>query len=375
MIKILVVTPFFHPHIGGSQTYMEEIYANLLSQYPDVSVDVLAYTTKKGLKKIENYRSMKIYRLDCWVILKDQFCLVKPWPLLKFLFKNWRGYDLIHCSTRFFDSSWWAVLLGKLTFKKTLLTDHCADHPAHNKKTITFFSKVIDLTLVKLMLKLYDQVITTNKSTQKFLKSKFNVSSTVLYGGINPEIFYPQKKKNKTLKVVFVGRMIPSKGALTLFSLAKKLSSKANFIFVGPGPLVYEFKKDLKKQKHKNIEILGGFKRVEVAKVLRSTDILVHPSEHNEGFPNVLTEAGASKLAVIATNVGGSKEIIIDKKTGLLIPPKDPNKLEKALLTLIQNPSLREELSNNLYKYMLKNFIWEKSSQKLYKTIKKLLNS
>jgi len=104
MKKILVITPFFYPHIGGSERYMEELYLFLRKKHPEIDVDVLCYNTNKVSKK-ESYQGLNIYRIPCWNILPDQFSLPNPASLIQFLFSERNSYDLIHCSTRFFDSS------------------------------------------------------------------------------------------------------------------------------------------------------------------------------------------------------------------------------------------------------------------------------
>ncbi len=73
-------------------------------------------------------------------------------------------------------------------------------------------------------------------------------------------------------------------------------------------------------------------------------DILILPS-HSEGSPNVLLEAMAAKIAVVATTVGGIPEIVVDKQSALLVPPHDPGALATAVLTLLINPNLRTELA------------------------------
>jgi glycosyltransferase involved in cell wall biosynthesis len=90
MKKILVITPFFYPHIGGSERYMEELYLFLRKDHPEIAVDVLCYNTNQ-VQKEENYQGMTIYRIPCWNILKDQFSLPNPLALLHFLLKNRRS--------------------------------------------------------------------------------------------------------------------------------------------------------------------------------------------------------------------------------------------------------------------------------------------
>lgn len=371
-ISILLLTPFFHPHIGGSQRYMEEIYSELLKKHKEISADVLCYNTD-GVENKSRYRGLNITRINCLNIITGQFALPNPISLIKYLYQNRRKYDLIHCSTRFFDTAWWGPVYARLINKPIILTDHCAYHPGHRNFVISYLSKLIDLTIVKFSLNFYTKIISTNYATKEFIKSVFQQNSEIIYGGIDSEVFKPALKKDRKLHIIFVGRMIDSKGVRLLFNHAK-LNSKIKFTFAGPGYLKQGLRELVNKQRLRNINIYGKLEKNEVANLMRTAYILVHPSFHSEGFPNILTEAGASKLAVIATNSGGTNEIIINRKTGLLIEPKNQKSLNKALDLLIKNKKLREEYAENLYNFVKEKFDWRKSADLQYSLIQSLVN-
>ncbi len=369
--NILILTPFFYPHTGGSQQYMEELYAQLLTKHPDISAEVLTYNTDYT-KTSEIFRGLKIHRINCWNILPGQFSLPNPIELISFLAKNSNRIDLIHCSTRFFDTSWWGPIYSMLIRKKIILTDHCAFHPVHHNSVIQFISTSLDILTSSIFLRMFDKVYVTNNAAKKFLTKKFKAKSEIMYGGIDSKSFYPSTHKiNPKTKILFVGRMIDSKGAGYLFEIAEKMPN-VNFVFVGPGPLEAEFKAKISAKNLSHINIIGQKSKAEVAGLMREADILVHPSYHHEGFPNVLTEAGASKLAVIATNVGGTNEIVINNDTGFLIEPKKPEILEQKLRELIEDKSLQQKFAQNLYTHVTENFSWKKSAGTLYQEIQKL---
>lgn len=76
--------------------------------------------------------------------------------------------------------------------------------------------------------------------------------------------------------------------------------------------------------------------------------------------PLTLLEAQLMKIPVIATDVGGISEIIKNKKTGILIPPEEPQKMLKAINELLVNDSLMKILQNNGFELITQNFSWEK---------------
>jgi glycosyltransferase involved in cell wall biosynthesis len=74
-------------------------------------------------------------------------------------------------------------------------------------------------------------------------------------------------------------------------------------------------------------------------------DVAVLPSE-TESFPFVILEAMACRRPVIATNVGGIPDIVDDGNTGILVPPKDSDKLAEAIIKLLKDKELRERMGD-----------------------------
>jgi len=76
-----------------------------------------------------------------------------------------------------------------------------------------------------------------------------------------------------------------------------------------------------------------------------------------EGMPLVLLEAQASGLPIVATDVGGNREVVIDGVTGFLVPPKDPEALAQAMLRLMELPKeKRQEMGEAARQHILANF-------------------
>ena len=96
----------------------------------------------------------------------------------------------------------------------------------------------------------------------------------------------------------------------------------------------------------------------ETMKVLKSSEILVVPSR-TESIPQVIKEAFYLKVPVIATNVGGIPELITHEKTGILVPPEDPEKLTIAINNLLNNEETRRNLANNAFEFINNNFSWD----------------
>ena len=98
-----------------------------------------------------------------------------------------------------------------------------------------------------------------------------------------------------------------------------------------------------------NIFVLGNI--TEAARFLKAFDMFVLASK-SESYGYVLHEAGLAELPVVATNVGGIPDIIINNQSGLLVPPDDISAIHEAIKKLIDNPDLAKSLANNLLEKM-----------------------
>ena len=132
-----------------------------------------------------------------------------------------------------------------------------------------------------------------------------------------------------------------------------------------------EYKKALEKLTQElglnNHVLFLGF-RNDITCLLNTLDLFVLPSV-SEGLPNVVLEAMACSLPVVATSVGGVPEILANKQNGILVPPRDPMAIATAILELLDNRERRVSIGLNARKFVEKKFSLEtqvNQFQKLY---------
>lgn len=392
-MRILIISPFFYPHVGGSQRYMEELYASLLRTYTNVKVDVLTYNTSHAPKR-ESYKKMTIHRIDCFQILPGQFAVPNPLQLIMELLSLAQyPYDVIHANTRFFESSWWAWGYAKMIGAKSVLTDHVASHPRHHVPFITLMARYVDRIVSPIILRQYDLVTATNNKTLQFLRHTLHCSTAVLlYGGIDTTYFKPSKRirraiphirqlfrKNHTI-VTFAGRLIDTKGPQyflkAALALLPKLPKNIYFVIAGGGPLKSSLNNEIMNHHKSNrIFMTGELTQNEIRVLFQSSDIVIHPSYHAEGFPNILLEAGATQNFVIATNNAGTNEIITHKKNGILIPQKNSSAIEKSIVWAISHKKERVSASVRLRSFIVEQFAWKEKSVEFFSYIRQLFIS
>ena len=108
---------------------------------------------------------------------------------------------------------------------------------------------------MRFSLHFYDAVFAETKATKQFLKKNFGINSVVAYPGLSSIQPHP-RRKNKKITVVYVGRLIKSKGVEVLFDIAKE-NAAANFIFAGAGELEKTLKQRSKSQKNVSVWALS----------------------------------------------------------------------------------------------------------------------
>ena len=156
------------------------------------------------------------------------------------------------------------------------------------------------------------------------------------------------------LQVTWCGRIQRWKGAhifLEAASLVRKTFDRVRFLVVGGSlfGLDPDYQKELEEiVSHRNLSDVVSFVgfQSKVQNILQSSDIVVHSSIRPEPFGLVILDAMRASKPVIASNEGGPVEIVEHGVTGLLIPPKDPEKLAEAMIELLQNESLRKRMGN-----------------------------
>lgn len=184
-----------------------------------------------------------------------------------------------------------------------------------------------------------------------------NVLANGNINGVDLEHFKPvMRKSDDTVTCyVFVGRIVRDKGIEDLQKAFERLDN-ARLIMVGG------FEQHLNPLSDDCLEWLKNDERVDcvgyiedIRPYLAEADVLLLPS-HREGFPNTPLQAGAMGLPVIATNICGCNEIIIDGVTGLLVEPRNANQLYSAMKKLADNPLLRKEMGEKARIHISQNF-------------------
>jgi starch synthase (maltosyl-transferring) len=141
---------------------------------------------------------------------------------------------------------------------------------------------------------------------------------------------------------LYIGRMDIQKGLTDLLDAATLVTAqqpKWHLALAGDGPIRRWLQARVASQPRLRARVHWLGHRDDVPGLLKSADVLVHPS-HWEGMPNAVLEAMAARRPVVGTSVEGTEDLVMHGQTGWLVPPRDPLALSRALIDASMSPEL-----------------------------------
>ncbi|WP_331234215.1 glycosyltransferase family 4 protein [Natronorarus salvus] len=196
--------------------------------------------------------------------------------------------------------------------------------------------------------------------------SRYKEKFVIFYKGIDTEEFKPSSDDANGSEVFRVGTaalLVPRKGLDQFIDCAEQIierRSDVHFYIAGDTPRdgdsTYE-RRLRRRVKGAGIEdrvhFLGWVE--EMPAYLNSLDLFVLPS-HNEGIPGSVREALSTGLPVVATDVGGTSEVVINGKTGILVQPGETSELVEAVTHILENREVRKEMGARGRDHVTKSF-------------------
>ena len=238
------------------------------------------------------------------------------------------------------------------------------------------FRNTIRNFLDKKLTRLYEKaslILSPTLSMQEFLVERGSDEDKIgIWGrGVDGERFNPGHRSEKLIsewggtgktKILFVSRLVHYKETDMLIRLSHILREGTLLIITGEGPEREKMERECDPEK---TIFTGKLVGEELAEVYASADIFVFPSL-TDTFGNVVLEAMASGLPVLAANEGGPKNIIQNEKTGYLIEPKNEKAFNTKISLLIDDNAHYTEMKENALSYA-RNVSWDNIIKQLYK--------
>lgn len=367
--RVLLITPFFRPNIGGVETRLNDLCEELNSR--GLGVTVLTYqpliTKAKGLWQ-EKKGNIVIHRF--WWFGFDLFHKLKPYPILQTLYI----FPVLFIATLFFlilnraqvsvvhTAGFNAALIGRILKPVFKIRWVVTTHAIYDLKKDSLAGRLLPWILNRA-----DKIMTLSEPSRQEL-IKCGVSTKKIINQItwvNQEIFKPLDKKicreqlgfaKVKFLVLFVGRLLAIKGIESLVNVAKE-TPDIDYIFVGDGPLASYLKKE--SGISNNIHFASSVENKDLPVYYNAADVFLMPSQYKEGLGRVTVEALSCGIPVIVSNLGGIA-YILDNSVSVMIEPTKDN-LQKSISYLYNHPEELLRMSKlcrdfALDKFSVKNF-------------------
>lgn len=252
-----------------------------------------------------------------------------------------------------------ATLAARLCGARVIWTDHADLKHVWKNLSIWYKNPVGKLVYlcahfahaITLVSKSELELVTANLPSHKNVAKKFHV----IYNGVlDLASKYPRKAPGEEFTFCVASRLVTDKGIDEVIQAFKDIvatNPQSRLLLMGDGPEAVKFHQ--RAQGIPGVRFLGHQK--DPLHVMAQADVFVHPTYH-EGFSVALVEAGMIGLPIIATAVGGNKEIIRDEETGLLVPAQNTEALRYAMNRLLQDSTLRTTLARNARAQYVDNF-------------------
>lgn len=161
-----------------------------------------------------------------------------------------------------------------------------------------------------------------------------------------------ERKFANRLRVLYVGRMAEQKNIPMLVDVINKTTEKSpdiTFMVIGDGP---------KRPVNPKFQYVLKANRKEMVSYFQDNDLLISTSFY-EGFPRVFMEAAASGMPIITTKVSGIKYLVVEGKTGFIIPQDDTKLFVEKIMYLNENREVLKQMSENIRKFFDANLSFE----------------
>lgn len=344
--RVCIVTHTFLPHVGGIEIVTNEqskrlLHLNYLPMVVTNRIDTPPRYVVDGVP------------VECYESINTGFRLGIPYsiptiPSLPVFTKNVRAANIVHAHGHPYLTSLLAGKLAKFYSKPFILTQHNTFIEYNN--IFDQVELINDLSVGKQNLNTADKIIAISGATKNYVlrlgaKPK---KITVIYNGVDTKRFNIIKGRREEMRrklgipldavvALTVRRLVYKNGVDTLLDCAKLAvakNPKIVFVAVGKGPDLESVRAQVAELGlSSNFRLAGFVSDADLPSYYNLADLFVLPSKSGEGLPLVANEAMACGLPVVATDVGGIKEIL-PKEYGKLVPPSNPELLAEAVLEL-----------------------------------------
>jgi glycogen synthase len=318
--------------------------------------------------------------------------------------KDQLNADVVHCHTWYTDMA--GLLGGMLWGVPSVLTVHSLEPLRPWKVEQLGNAYYLSAWMEKMAIEQADAVVAVSKETREDILRLFNVAPEkvhVIYNGIDLEQYRKTPETDALVRygvdpnrpyVLFVGRITRQKGIIHLVNAIPEIDPSLQIVLCAGAPDTPEIGREMNERiqavsagRKDIIWIEEMLARPDVIQMYSHATVFCCPSVY-EPFGIINLEAMACETSVVASAVGGIKEVVVPNETGLLVDldlkegtfdPVDPLKfahdLADAINTVARNKALQEKFSRNGRKRVEEHFSWAAIAQQTLELYRSLVES
>lgn len=368
MKTILVVSYSYYPRISGVSEIVAQTYKGLLlAKAVDKVVLFCADTEQTGIMETE-IDGILVFRFKVKSLLNGRVPLVsrEMFEKLDFLIATFKPSQ-IHNHTRFQFLSWFSLRKGIKNNIPVVHVEYLANFVNGESIAVNFLCWLWDVTISSYLMRKSSLVVATSESIADFLKGSLGIPNAVVIPNASTIVPLPVRYSDKfndimEFNLVYVGRFVKLKNTLIIIKaihILKKRKLSFHLHLAGDGSLKAQVLELIKLNELDDvITYLGKIEKHEVSNLLAKTHLFLNPS-CIEGLPNTVLEALSTTNMVIATNIGGNKDLI--KVNDCLIPLEKltPEVLADKIEDVIANHKKYIPQFEENKQFVIKNFSWE----------------
>ena len=371
----------FPPNIYGGAGVHAKYIARSLAKLIDVEVRTVAEGRTPRIRGLHVRR----YRPSLEGLDTPDPRVVKAFEVLSFnlnMVSDPIRSDIVHTHTWYTN---FAGALAKRTYGcKLVATVHSLEPLRPWKREQLGAGYDLSSWMEREGLEACDAIVAVSGDMRRDILKSYDVPAdrvTVIHNGVDTEKYHPRDGSASIAKfgirepfVFFVGRLTRQKGVFDLVDAMDVVPEGTTLVLATGKPDTPGIEEELRR-------VLGGVRNVvwiremlgdpDLVNLYNEAAVFACPSVY-EPFGIINLEAMACETPVVASRVGGIREVVVDDETGFLVPPGDPVRLGRAITKVLEDPALARRLGKAGRRRVLNQFTWDRIAQKTLRLYRSL---
>lgn len=361
-MTILFFSAQYLPTVGGVERYTWNLALRTVRAGHRAVVVTSALPGLPGRETDPD--GIEIIRLPVWPVMKGRFPVVRPAgaAALERAMEEWKP-DFCVIQTRMYTQSILAARAARRHGVPAIVIDHSTGYMPVGGGAVGLAGRLYEQLACGLIRRTGPDFYGVSAAVCRWLKTFGITAKGCLPNAVDPEALQREAAQRPmdwrtrlglsadTRLVLFVGRLIPEKGAAALAEAVQGLPGTV-LVAAGDGP-------DRSRLQELGAVAAGAVPHRMVVQLLNQADVYCLPTRYAEGFPTTLLEAAACGCPILCTPTAGTEELLSGPAYGTLLEDTSPQTIRAALKTLLDDPDTAREKARAARSNLCAHFTWD----------------